>query len=286
MKKKNIFKWADPTKKFICYDLEPNEVFSEEYAYYKLDVSNLNFDKIDARRALFNKEVLQRFLDENKIKINVDDFITIFNLQSYIHMFWPDHAKDRPHREEIFKNSHRGKDNPMWLSDAFNKKIAACVECCLLAQLYLQHCGIESKICCGNAFFKQNPDIEKGGDAHAYMLVRFGNQVYIYDPSNPMLDSKKAPTVPRIMDFFKVPFKDRRAFKDLLNQTVADGGGFAYVEASDIYGVGSCWLYGFESDDNSLYSKASRQRTAKGIKRQTPNQQAPQQIYGQGGHRY
>ena len=275
MKKRTVFRDAAPDKKFMVWELEPNEIFSEEYAYYKLDVGNLNFDTIDARRALFNKTVLQRFLDENKIRISVDDFITIFNLQSYIHMFWPEHAKDRPHREDVFKNSRRGKDNPMWLSDAFNKKIAACVECCLLAQLYLQHCGIESKICCGNAFFKPNPEIKFGGSAHAYLVVKLNDREYIYDPSNPMLDSKKAPTIPRIMDFFNVPFKDRRAFKDLLYMSVADGGGFAYVEASDIYGVGTRWFYGFEADDE--YRHIWRRRTEQGIKRQRPD--GPQQMY-------
>ena len=286
MKKKNIFKWANPDKKFMVYDLEPNEIFSEEYAYYALDVSNFNFEKIDARRVLFDKTVIKRFLDENKIRINVDDFITIFNLQSYIHMMWPDHAKSRPYREEIFAQNHRGKNNPMLLSDAFKKQIAACVECCLLAQLYLQHCGIESKICCGNAFFEQNPKIEMGGSAHAYLVIKLNDKQYIYDPSNPMLDSKKAPTIPRIMDYSKVPFKDRMAFKDLLNATVADGGGFAYVEASDIYGVGTCWFYGFEADDESNKRDGIvwRRRTEQGIKRQRPDD--TQQIYQNDGRSF
>ena len=223
-------------------------------------------------------------LRKERLKINVDEYITLLNLQDYIHMKWPNHAKKRPFREEVFKANHRGKDNPMWLSDAFNKGIAACVECCLLAQLYLQHCGIESRICCGNAFFKKNPNIEMGGDAHAYMIVRLENQIYIYDPANPMIDGRNTPTVPRIMSYDKVPFKDRIAFKDLLNQTVADGGGFAYIEASDIYGVGSCWLYGFESDDNSVHPNVLRRRAMGGIKRQAPNQL--QRLNQMGNHRY
>ncbi len=277
MKKKPVFNWACPDKKFIAYDLEPNEIFSEEYAYYKLDVSNFDFDKIDARRALFDKTKIQQFLDDYKIKISVEDYIILFNLQSYMHMMWPDYSKNRPHRREIFQESHRGKDNPMWLSETFNKyKIAACIECALFAQLYLQHVGIESKVCCGNAFFKKNPEIEFGGDAHAYLIVKLNNKVYIYDPANPMLDTSKKPTVPRIMDYYNVPFRDRMAFKDLLNMSVEEGGGFAYVEASDIYGVGSTWLYGFESDDDANH--VWRRRTSDGIKRQVPPDQ-PQQTY-------
>ena len=283
MKKKPVFNWACPDKKFIAYDLEPNEIFSEEYAYYKLDVSNFDFDKIDARRALFDKAKIQQFLDDYKIKIRAEDYITLFNLQSYMHMMWPDHAENRPHRREAFQISHRGKDNPMWLSEAFNKhKIAACIECALFAQLYLQHCGIESKVCCGNTFFKKNPEIEFGGDAHAYLIVKLNNKVYIYDPANPMLDTSKKPTVPRIMDYYNVLFKDRMAFKDLLNMSVEEGGGFAYVEASDIYGCGSTWLYGFESDDDANH--VWRRRTSDGIKRQVPPDQ-PQQTYQFGGRK-
>ena len=177
MKKRPVFNWACPDKKFMVWDLQPNEVFSEEYTYYKLDVSNLGFDKIDARMALFDKEKIQKFLDSNKIKIPVEDYITLFNLQSYIHMMWPEHAKNRPYREEIFKISHYDKDNPMCLSESFNKhKVAACIESALFAQLYLQHCGIESKVCCGNTFFKKNPEIEFGGDAHAYLVIKLNGQ--------------------------------------------------------------------------------------------------------------
>ena len=133
MKKNPVFRWADPDKKFMVWDLEPNEVFSEEYAYYKLDMENFNFQQIDERRKLFVRENIKKFLDSCGIKISADEFITLFNLQSYIHMMWPEHGKRRPYREEVFKACRRGKDNPMWLSDAFNRQIAACVECSLLA---------------------------------------------------------------------------------------------------------------------------------------------------------
>ena len=121
MKKRPVFNWADDNTKFMAYELEPNEIFSEEYAYYKLDVSNLNFEKIDARRMMFDRDKIQEFLNSNNIRISVEDYITLLNLQDYIHMMWPEHAKNRRYRKEIFKISRRGKDNPMWLSEAFNK---------------------------------------------------------------------------------------------------------------------------------------------------------------------
>lgn len=276
MKKRPVFNWADPDRKFMAWDLEPNEIFSEEYAYYKLDVSNFDFDKIDARKKLFDSDHIRKFLDSHKINVGVDEFINLMNLQSYMYMMWPEHAKNRPFREDVFKISHCNKNNPMLLSEAFRKKIAGCVECSLLAQMYLQHCGMESKVCCGNTFFEKNPKIELGGDAHAYLVVHMGGREYIYDPSNPMLDSRGRPNIPRIMSFLSVPFRDRRAFNDLLRASVADGGGFAYVEASDIYGVGSCWLYGFESNDEE--NNISRRRTPAGIKRQAVNQEQPQPV--------
>ena len=284
MKKRLVFKWADAENKYMIWDLEPNEIVGSDYGYYKLDSYNFNFAKIDERRKMIDSVKMQKFLDSAGIKIPVEDFITLLNFQDYIHMMWPDHAKNRTNRYDVFKSKHRGKDNPMWLSDAFRWQIAACIECSLLAQMYLQHVGLESKLCAGNTFFEKNPQIEFGGGAHAYLVVHLGGVEYIYDPANPMLDSGNKPIVPRIMSFAKVPFKDRRVFKDLLNQTVADGGGFAYLEASDIYGVGSTWLYGFEGND--LVDHVSRRRTEQGIKRQVPNQPTPQHIYGQDSRSY
>lgn len=285
MKKKPVFNWANPSDKYMAWELEPNEVLGADYGYYKLDFENFDFNKIDERAKLFDRDKMQRFLDAYKINIGVEEMIILFNLQSYIHVKWPEHAVNRSDMYEIFKASRcGGKDNPMLLSEAFNKKIAACVECSLLAQIYLQHCGIESKLCCGNMFNEPNPNIELGGGAHAYLVVRLNGREYIYDPANPMFDEKSKPIIPRIMSFARVPFKDRVAFKDLLNKSVADGGGFAYVEASDIYGCGNHWLYGFESND--VENHVGRRRTADGIKRQTPDQQGPQQIYGQGGRNY
>lgn len=260
-------------------DLMPNEVFSEEYAYYKLDVENFDFAKIDARRKLFNRDGIKKFLDAKNIKMDVDEFIAIYNLQDYIQMMWPEHAKNRPFREDIFRETHHHKDNPMLLSEAFRRKIAACIECSLLAQLYLQHCGIESVLCCGNTFFESNPKIEFGGNAHAYLIVKLGTQKYFYDPSNPMMDARGQPTIPRIMSYANVPFRARTEFNDLLNMSVADGGGFAYVQASDIYGIGPSWLYGFESDD--VENHIQRRRTGQGVKRVMPK--SSQQIYQRDG---
>lgn len=285
MKKKPVFNWANPSDKYMAWKLEPNEVLGAAYGYYKLDFENFDFNKIDERAKLSDRAKMQCFLDAYKINIGIDGMIILFNLQDYIHMKWPDHAVNRPDMYEIFRASRcGGKDNPMLLSEAFNKKIAACVECSLLAQLYMQHCGIESKLCCGNMFDNPNPNIELGGDAHAYLVVKpDGREEYIYDPANPMFDEKGRPIVPRIMSYANVPFKDRMAFKDLLNKSVADGGGFAYVEASDIYGCGKNRLYGFESNDEDNH--VPRRRTADGIKRQVPNQQGPQQIYVPGGRK-
>ena len=279
MKKKPVFNWANPDKKFVAYELEPNEIFSENGICYKLDFENFNFSKIDEREKLFEKDI-KRFLDAYGINISVDKYLDLYNLQSYIEMVWPEHDKNRSHKKEIFKSSRCSKDNPMLLSEAFDKKIATHLECSLLAQMYLQHCGIKSVLCRGNIFPEPNPDIKSGGYEHTYLMVHLNGRKYIYDPENPMLNSKGKPVIPRIMSGLKIPFKDRRAFDDLLNTSVAEGGGFAYLETSDIYGVGSRWLYGFESDD--VENKVACRRTEAGIKRQAPDQ--PQQIYQFGGH--
>lgn len=284
MKKRPVFQWADPDKKFMVADLIPNEVFSAEYTHYKLDAENFNFNKIDERRKLFDREKIQKFLDAKNIKIGVDDFIAIYNFQDYMQMMWPEHAKNRPFREDVLRISRCNKDNPMLLSETFRRKIAACVECSLLAQMYFQHVGIESVMCCGNTFFESNPKIELGGGAHAYLIVKLGTQRFFYDPANPMMNSNGYATVPRIMSYANVPFRARTEFNDLLNMSVADGGGFAYVQASDIYGAGSSWFYGFESDD--IENHVSRRRTAQGVKRPVPESSRAYQPRGreiQGG---
>lgn len=294
-KKRSVFRGADPKNKFIAGEFEQAEVFPVDGGYYNLNVSWLDFEKIDKRRALFNRPVIQKFLDSYNLNIDVDDFINLLNLQSYIYMMWPDCGKNLQDRKDILRR--HGKDNPMYLGDAFRAKIATDVECSLFAQLYLEHCGMKDpEICFGNAFFKQNPKIEEEtSKAHAYLVIKLKDRNsnglddkynnYIYDPANPMLEeSKRIPIVPRIMDFSKIRFRGLRAFQDLLYTSVEEGGGFAYVEASDIYGCGNHWLYGFETDD--VENRVSHRKTVDGIKRQITDQEFMQQIYVQGGRNY
>jgi len=135
MKKKPVFCWADPDNEFMAWELQPNEIISDDDAYYKLDFENFDFKQLDeCGQSLFQRDKIKQFLDSYHIKMNVEDYITLRNFQHYMHTVWHNYDANVPYRKEIFKLKHRGKDNPMLLSDAFKWKFAGSMESSLLAQ--------------------------------------------------------------------------------------------------------------------------------------------------------
>ena len=178
-------------------------------------------------------------------------------------MKYPDHRKYESMRGETLQMLKNGPQNPTRLSDAFNRKIVMCTETSALAQMYLQHKGIQSVLYNGNAITDIKQDIQFGGNAHAWLMVILNGKKYFYDPVNPIIIDNVL--LPAIMDYSQIPEKERHDFEEIIHKSAKQGGGFAYLEAKDIYGAGRHWLYGFEYG-------ANRTRTERAVKRLPHNQ--------------
>lgn len=277
MRIENLFSGAQ--YKFRLDDIHSGDVVPFPNQRYLMDPENFHFEKIDAQEDKVSKQKIKKFFDEKKLDISVDDFIALWNFQVWVQMTYPDRDKYKKLRgNALYKILGYGVDRPIPLSVAFDKKVVMCTEMSALAQMYLQHKGIQSVLYFGNAFTNPNQDIQDGGTSHAWLRVVLNGKKYFYDPANPIFT--KGMLLPAIMGYQSdISQSDKDDFEKIIHKPVEQGGGFAYIEAKDIYGTGRVWLYGFEEGGN-------RRRTESGVKRQVPDQQDPQLIYWQGSHGY
>lgn len=262
----------------LLTDLLPDDTVSIEYTHYRLDVENLNFERMDKYRHNINKKSIERFIQKYKLPVSVEEFCVLWTIQVALYDFFPDFSKKRPYRRDVFAAGGYSAKHPMNLSEAFKQQIAACQECCLFAQLYLQHCGIkESRICCGRAWTRSAAELNdedirtgaKGRNAHAYISVRLNGSYYFYDPANPIFSKNNAP-FPAIMSHAHITKKDHIDFRKIFDSSVKDGGGVCYIESKDIYTGNRIWLYGFESDSKEKDGRViERRRNRTAIKYNT-----------------
>ena len=244
--------------KFRVKDIVSGDIIPFINQHYLMDPENFHFDKIDARESKINKQKIQKFLDDKRINISARDFIVLANFQIWFQTTYPDHGKYAHMRSatlKVLKNNHK---NPTLLSEAFNRKIVMCTETSALAQMYLQHKGIQSVLYSGNAICNPNQDIQFGGNGHAWLMITLNGKKYFYDPANPIKVNNML--LPAIMDYSQIPKQEIHDFEEIIHKTTKQGGGFSYLEAKDIYGAGRHWLYGFEHGDD-------RVRTEHAVKR-------------------
>jgi hypothetical protein len=259
MKIEKLFGGIDD--KFRANDINTGDVICYRNQYYLMDPENFNFDQIAEQETRISKQKIQKFLDDKNIDISANDFMILWNLQVWLKTKYPDHMKYAKLRgSALFEMLQNGPEKPMPLSDAFKRKIVMCTEMSALAQMYLQHRGITSVLYSGNAFTNPNKDIQFGGDGHAWLMVTLNGKKYFYDPVNPIIDNNML--LPAIMDYSKLTQSDIHDFEEIIHKSPDIGGGFAYLEAVDIYGTGRRWLYGFEG--------GNRRRVESAVKRQFP----------------
>ena len=247
MNKEDIFAGADSDRKFIIHNLKSGDVFHIENRFYKLDSENFHFDELDARVKKISREKIKKFLDSKNVDFDIEAFIHLFCFQNYVRELFPNYIKNEPNRRKLMDTYNISEKNPMPLSVAFKEKIVSCAEMSLLAQLYLQHCGITSFLYLGNTFFNNEirDNSELRGDAHAFLNIRIKDKAYFYDPVNPIIIDKYE--MPAIMDYSGVPKKEQLDFVSRLLKGVPDNGrAAAYIETKDIYNSGRNWLYGFD----------------------------------------
>jgi hypothetical protein len=270
---KNKIDWDKnkPTgDKFRLNNIVSGDIVPFRNQYYLMDPENFHFDRIDARESEIDKQKIQNFLDYHKITIPVDDFIVLWNFQTWLKTTYPDPRKYESMRGATMRMLKNSPTNPTPLSEAFNRKIVMCTETSALAQMYLQHKGIKSVLYSGNALPNSKQDIQFGGAAHAWLMITLNGKKYFYDPANPIITNKTL--LPAIMDYSGISKTEVHDFEEIIHKPSDQGGGFAYLEAQDIYGAERHWLYGFEHGHN-------RVRTEHAVKRLPHNQIQKKDVY-------
>lgn len=121
---------------------------------------------------------LKEWLESQGVEIDEKLFATLFAFTKKFEEKYPDNRERAEARREIY----RKKDTEIKLSDIFAATIAECAEIAALAQAYLQQAGVASTYFSGDVLW--NKDEEFSGE-HTFLVVKDGDKVYIYDPTNP-----------------------------------------------------------------------------------------------------
>ena len=179
----------------------------------------------------YDRAQLRTRLEYGNINIDENLFATLYAFTRVYNEhigFKADSAK----RAEMYRNG-----SPRSLSEMIEGNAAECVERAALAQLYLQGEGsVNSTYFNGEVLWNEE---HEHADGHAFLLLKFNSQEYIFDPANPhktLLTDGAEGVFPRIQ---KV-----ENFREKISQ-----GKKAYVETLDVWTQSPVW-YGVGDGTN------------------------------------
>jgi len=121
---------------------------------------------------------LKEWLGSQGIEIDEKLFATLFAFTKKFEEKYP----DNPERAEARRKLYGEKGKEVKLSDIFNANTAECAEIAALAQAYLQQEGVQSTYFSGDVLWNKD---EEFSEEHSFVIIRQGDKVYIYDPTNP-----------------------------------------------------------------------------------------------------
>lgn len=126
---------------------------------------------------------LKEWLDSQEIEIDEKLFATLFAFTKKFEEKYP----ANPERAEMRRKCYSEEGKEVKLSDIFDANSAMCAEIAALAQGYLQREGVPSTYFSGDVLWDR--DNEFSGE-HSFVVIRHGNKVYIYDPTNPVITTQ------------------------------------------------------------------------------------------------
>lgn len=121
---------------------------------------------------------LKEWLNSQGIKIDEKLFASLLAFTKKFEQKYP----DNPERAEARRKLYSEKGNGIKLSDIFNANTAECAEIAALAQAYLQQEGVPSTYFSGDVLLNRDHEFS---EKHSFVVIRQGDKVYIYDPTNP-----------------------------------------------------------------------------------------------------
>lgn len=132
---------------------------------------------------------LKEWLDSQGIEIDEKLFATLFAFTKKYEEKYPNNPEREGARRKIY--SEKGKE--IKLSDIFGVNTAECAEIAALAQEYLQQEKVSSTYFSGDVLWDKDDEFS---EQHSFIIIRKGNKMYIYDPTNPTVTMQgKFPSV-------------------------------------------------------------------------------------------
>ncbi|MFZ2522357.1 MAG: hypothetical protein WAX44_00110 [Minisyncoccia bacterium] len=132
---------------------------------------------------------LKEWLNSNGIEIDEKLFAILFAFTKKFEEKYP----DNPERTEARRKLYSEKGKEIKLSDIFSANSAECAEIATLAQGYLQQEGVPSTYFSGDVLWNRDDEFS---EEHSFVVIRHGDRVYIYDPTNPVSGtSEKFPSI-------------------------------------------------------------------------------------------
>ena len=122
---------------------------------------------------------LKEWLNSQGIEIDERLFAILFAFTEKLEEKYPDNSEGAEARKKLYS----GKDKEIKLSDIFGANCAQCAEIAALAQGYLQQEGVPSTYFSGDVLWDRGQDFS---DEHSFVVIRQGDKIYIYDPTNPV----------------------------------------------------------------------------------------------------
>lgn len=123
---------------------------------------------------------LHEWLNSQGIEIDENMFATLVAFTKKFEEKYPDNPERAEIRQKLYSERREGKE--IKLSDIFSSNSAECAEIASLAQGYLQQEGISSTYFSGDVLWNRD---EEFSEEHSFVVIRQGEKVYIYDPTNP-----------------------------------------------------------------------------------------------------
>jgi hypothetical protein len=194
-KAKQLFGHCFEISKFDEGDRIPvggESIFSTE-ANIKVtgDFENLKqfFDETHELAGKYDLPKLKEWLSAQKIDIDEKVFATLFAFTKKFEEKYP----GNPERAETRRKLYSEKGKEVKLSDIFGANSAECAEIAALVQAYLQKEGVTSTYFSGDVLWDKDWEFS---EEHSFIIIRQGDKVYIYDPTNPVnTTSGKFPSI-------------------------------------------------------------------------------------------
>jgi len=196
------------------------------------------FNVVERNAANFeNNEGMKRWLEGMAPDFDVKTFAHLYAFDNVLRKMYPDLSANVSGRRNFYDREGTKK-----LSQSIEAGVCQCAEIAILAQVYCQRQGFETKYFGGELLRSPNDEF---GEAHSFITLKTEKDDYFYDPANPLLSS--GIYLPRISSVEATPMQ-KRQFENKVH-TETSKRNCAFLEAQNIL-TKSSWYYGCGDGQN------------------------------------